>query len=126
MGKYIKFVFLLMPSILISIPIWVNLFFAWVDIYMIFVYVVSIIGIVMFFKYQPCKFRFLSLGLFLSPSIPIIWAVRAAISGICHIEQWFIFAVVLVIYYSLPLALVSIIVSCVKNIKAAKLNKSAD
>jgi len=67
MRKLFAFVYLIMPSILVNAPYLSEFINNSFEKYVIAVYFISIIGIVLYFKYNLCNFYALFGGLLLSP-----------------------------------------------------------
>jgi len=117
MRKFFAFVYLFLPSILVSAPIWGDVFAGSSQGlgFVVFVYLITIIGIILFFKYKPCGFYVLILGLLLSPLYPILWAVTLPFEG--GVAMHYVFAVLSALFYALPFMFISIIVFFVVRAK---------
>jgi len=107
MRKVFTLIYLFLPSILVSAPIWGDVFAGSSQGlgYVIFVYLVTIIGIILFFKYNPCGFYALGSGLLLSPLYPVLWAVTLPFEG--GVAMHYVLPAFAIFFYALPFALVS-------------------
>lgn len=107
--------YLLMPSILVFALEYVDsssyLFWRFVLI----IYLITVVGLIFYFKLRPCNFLVLLIGLLMSPSLVFICE---------HIENSEFFPYLLtslsIFYYALPFALISIIIFIVLKIKAGE------
>jgi len=116
MRKVCTFLYLTIPSIL------VNLYISF-EVRIVLIYLISIVGVVLFFKFNPCKFYALILGLLLSPLFSVIVSTleyRAYINrgDNLYAAVWqygYLFSIVCVIYYVLPFIIISIIIKKVKR-----------
>ena len=109
--KVLTLVYLFFPSILVSGPIWSSFIERSFERYVIVVYLITIIGIILFFKYNLCRFYALILGLILSPLCPFLWAFLWAEVIFYYPYRGFsiapLFAIIATIFYVLPFVLIS-------------------
>jgi len=90
--------------------------------YAIAVYLLTIIGIILFFRYNLCGFYALVLGLLFSPLYPFLWARAITFYG-DYFGFPYLFAVISTVFYTLPFTLVSIIAFAVITLQTRIKNK---
>ena len=117
MNKISTFLYLLIPSLLNALC-WNEAINNYSLLYFILVYIITIIGIFVFFKFKPCRFYVLLLGLILSP-LPSFafssWELleyRVRGDGY-YAGVWqfgYLFTIVSILFYVLPFTVISVIV----------------
>ena len=117
MRKIFSLLYLAAPSILINSSYWTdNLNMSFV-IYIISVYLITIIYVALFFKFNPCSVYVLILGLLLSPLFTLVvticeyWVFTNS-PGDYYAVTWqlnLVFLIVCIFLYALPFTLASII-----------------
>ena len=114
MRKVFTLVYLLLPSILVSSIIWIDPFVSIEGFmyYTIFVYVITVIGIILFFKFNLCGFWALMLGLLISPLYAYIHDTKM------YTPDWinYLLTGFVSLFYTLPFALISLILFTVISI----------
>ena len=122
MKYFIVFIYLVTPSILNALC-WSEFLYEVFDIYIIFAYLITITGVILFFKFNPCGFYAVVLGLILSPLYSLIVSTWRLLEYInrgdgYYAAAWqfgYIFAIASVIYYVLPFIIASVIIRKIKR-----------
>ena len=118
MRKTFAFVYLIVPSILVSAPYWINALNESLGMYLAFVYIITMIGIIIFFKFNNCGFYILPLGLSLSLLFPFVMAIWGLYISITQLDGYYaavwqlniVFLIACFIFYVLPFTLISLII----------------
>lgn|GEM_PF-5165943 len=124
MKKIFTIIYLFYPSVLVFLYC-ILAYYSNTSEAMIFVlvYLITIVAVVFFFKYNLCRFKALVSGFFLSPLSPLIIAIRELLlytnkaDGLyAAIWQYaFIFVIACMVYYVLPFIIISIIIKKCKH-----------
>ena len=108
--KAISLLYLITPCILIYISTKFEQSLFWV--YVIGVYLFTLVGIVFFFRLRPCRFSFLLLGLILSPSLAFIYEYRLNSYFFSYLTT-----TLSSVYYAFPFVIVCLITLAIINFK---------
>ena len=112
MRKSIVLLYLLVPSILVSLNNYIS--YRTFGIYLIFLYLITLVGIALFFifKFHRSCLWALLLGLFLSPTYTILFEYRNRLGLPPYLRDFglpYVGTTLSIIYYVLPFMLLSII-----------------
>jgi hypothetical protein len=143
MKRTIKFLYFVVPSVLLTIPyvaaFLTDTFAPYITLYIVFVYLITIVGIVLFFIFKFCDLNALLIGLFISPVPSVIFLFMVPfvldfgdVSGCA--AGWHFFGYLLavaiifayVIFYVSPFVIISVVVSAIiRKIGQRKCNIAA-
>ena len=119
--KALPFIYFVLPSVLASGLLFHHFIFLPFWSYAIFSYLITFIGIVLFFKFNPYSFKKLILSLALSPLIPFTFGVVTFVLGIINAPSEAVsgypliflvaiaFMFIPIIFYALPFIVVAYI-----------------
>ena len=116
MKKFFMFAYLTVPCILVSVPYWTEVVNDSFGVYVAFVYIITIIGVVIFFKFNFCKYYILPLGLLLSLFAPFVMTVWGYVESTFRLDGYYaalwqlnlIFLIVCSVFYVVPFVLLSL------------------
>ena len=125
--RIFSLLYLITPSILVNglflFPIALNLGFLWIPsrYSVLLLYLVTMVGIILYFKFKPCKFNMLISGLILPSLTLFMYAMVALItsfapSGIIII-LYVLIAIMPTLFYSLPFVAISFYIKRLMNEK---------
>ena len=124
--KVIPVLYLIVPTILVNGLIFHDFTVPSFWYYVLFVYLTTIIGIILFFIFAPCRFNALIVGLLISPMASLMLAIAMLIfmspepSSLLSLVRFPIF------FYALPFTMIALVVRRIKERKQAEVSAIQD